>query len=62
MYGSNPVVNFRTTAADCQHHIQVMKTVNKALPPGSNWVIEVGHNGNGNIEVCVVRCMYGGED
>jgi hypothetical protein len=29
-----------------------MQTVNKKLPAGSNWVIEVGHNGNGNVEVC----------
>ncbi len=43
--------NFRVKSVDLAHHIDVMKTINKRLPAGSNWVIEVGHNGNGNIEV-----------
>lgn len=45
--------NFRTTTTDMNHHISVMTTINKKLTagnPGSNWIIEVGHNGNGNIE------------
>lgn len=43
--------NFRVSAADLTHHITVMANINKKLNPGSNWWIEVGHNGNGNIEV-----------
>lgn len=27
-----------------------MSTINSKLNPGSNWWIEIGHNGNGNIE------------
>jgi hypothetical protein len=54
MYGSDPIVNFRTTANDVYHHVSVMATINKKLPAGSNWVIEVGHNGNGNVEVCLL--------
>lgn len=43
--------NFRCSAADVAHHITVMASINKRLNKGSNWWIEVGHNGNGNIEV-----------
>ncbi|PMD48386.1 hypothetical protein L207DRAFT_575058 [Hyaloscypha variabilis F] len=50
IYASDPITNYRVTAADVQHHIGVMQTINKKLPAGSNWVIEVGHNGNGNVE------------
>jgi hypothetical protein len=42
--------NFRCSATDVAHHVTVMSGVNKRLNPGSNWVIEIGHNGNGNIE------------
>ncbi|KAH6719343.1 hypothetical protein BKA61DRAFT_731797 [Leptodontidium sp. MPI-SDFR-AT-0119] len=42
--------NFRVSSSDLSHHVTVMKTINKRLPAGSKWVIEVGHNGNGNIE------------
>ncbi|XMA11469.1 hypothetical protein WAI453_004260 [Rhynchosporium graminicola] len=30
--------------------IIVLRNINKRLPAGSKWVIEIGHNGNGNIE------------
>lgn len=43
--------NFRVSTTDLSHHVTFMKDVNKRLPAGSKWVIEVGHNGNGNIEV-----------
>jgi hypothetical protein len=39
------------TPADLDQHVTWMKTVNKMMPAGSAWFIEVGHNGNGNIEV-----------
>jgi len=49
----NTGVNFRVASSDVSHHITVMKTVNKKLPAGSNWFMEIGHNGNGNIEVAL---------
>lgn len=43
--------NFRCSTVDVAHHITVMAGINKRLPAGSNWFMEIGHNGNGNIEV-----------
>lgn len=43
---------FRIEAADLAAHISWMASVNAKLPAGSNYTIEVGHNGNGNIGVC----------
>lgn len=43
--------DFRITGADLAHHITAMNTINERLPAGSKWMIEIGHNGNGNIEV-----------
>ncbi|KAL2062014.1 hypothetical protein VTL71DRAFT_6280 [Oculimacula yallundae] len=40
---------FRTEPADLAAHISWMASVNGKLPTGSNYTIEVGHNGNGNI-------------
>ncbi|ESZ97904.1 hypothetical protein SBOR_1703 [Sclerotinia borealis F-4128] len=41
---------YRIGADDLAQHITFMRTINSKLNPGSNWFIEVGHNGNGNIE------------
>ncbi|KAG4444006.1 hypothetical protein IFR05_000466 [Cadophora sp. M221] len=40
---------FRIEAADLVAHVSWMASVNAKLPAGSNYTIEVGHNGNGNI-------------
>jgi hypothetical protein len=42
---------FRIDTASLTAHINFMKTMNAKLNPGSDWWMEVGHNGNGNIEV-----------
>ena len=42
---------FRIDTASLTAHITFMKTMNAKLNPGSDWWMEVGHNGNGNIEV-----------
>jgi hypothetical protein len=42
---------FQITPADLAQHVSWMKTVNAKLPSGSNYFVEIGHNGNGNIEV-----------
>jgi len=44
---------YRILPADFQEHVSWMKEVNSKLPPGSSYVIELGHNGNGNIEAAV---------
>jgi hypothetical protein len=44
---------YRIKPADFQEHIAWMKDLNSRLPAGSSYVIELGHNGNGNIESAV---------
>ncbi|KAF7949836.1 uncharacterized protein EAE97_003345 [Botrytis byssoidea] len=41
---------YRIGTADLAQHITFMGEINSKLNAGSNWFIEVGHNGNGNIE------------
>ncbi|CAD6500007.1 BgTH12-04112 [Blumeria graminis f. sp. triticale] len=41
---------FQIAPSDLSQHMSWMKTVNDRLPAGSDWFIELGHNGNGNIE------------
>jgi len=42
---------YQNTPADLAAHIPWMASVNSRLPAGSSWFMEIGHNGNGNIEV-----------
>lgn len=46
-------VNFRIRPADLEAHISWMASLNARLPAGSNYFIEIGHNGNGDIEAAV---------
>lgn len=41
---------YQVTTADLAQHITWMASVNSRLSPGSNYFMEIGHNGNGNIE------------
>lgn len=41
---------YRIDTASLAEHITWMASINSRLPSGSRYVIEVGHNGNGNIE------------
>ncbi|KAG9237924.1 hypothetical protein BJ875DRAFT_540047 [Amylocarpus encephaloides] len=41
---------FRITPADLATHVQWQGSVLSKMPVGSNYTIEIGHNGNGNIE------------
>jgi hypothetical protein len=43
--------DFRISTADLATHIQWQASIGSKLPAGSNYTIELGHNGNGNIEV-----------
>ncbi|KHJ33641.1 putative extracellular serine-rich protein [Erysiphe necator] len=49
--------------SDLEQHVSWAETVNERLPAGSNWFIELGHNGNGNIEaaatVSSISCGIG---
>ncbi|KAE8446471.1 hypothetical protein EG329_011934 [Mollisiaceae sp. DMI_Dod_QoI] len=52
MFLTSPIYSggtFRVEPADLAPHISWMAAVNAKLPSGSNWTMEVGHNGNGNI-------------
>jgi len=42
---------YQITTTDLAQHITWMASVNAKLPAGSNYFIEIGHNGNGNIDV-----------
>jgi hypothetical protein len=42
---------YQVTTDDLDEHIQWMADINTRITTGSSYFIEVGHNGNGNIEV-----------
>lgn len=42
---------YQITPADLAQHVTWSADINSRMPEGSDWFIEVGHNGNGNIEV-----------
>ncbi|KAF1348161.1 hypothetical protein BDV97DRAFT_299295 [Delphinella strobiligena] len=46
-------VNFRVRPADLEAHVSWMASLNARLPAGSNYFIEIGHNGNGAVEAAV---------
>lgn len=46
-----PTTNIRVGPNDLDAHVTWMPTVRTKLNAGSYWYAEVGHNGNGNIEV-----------
>lgn len=43
--------SYKTTTADLDGHITWMEDLNSRLPAGSNFKVELGHNGNGDIQV-----------
>ena len=47
----SPGGTFRIRPADFAAHITWMNTLNAKLPKGSNYTMELAHNGNGNIIV-----------
>jgi hypothetical protein len=56
----DPSGNYRVVPSDLEGHIPWMASINSRLPPGSNYTIELGHNGNGNIGICnccVLPCL-----
>jgi hypothetical protein len=42
---------YRVSVAEMTQIASWIPTINAKMPAGSNWFPEVGHNGNGNIEV-----------
>ncbi|KAF2423714.1 hypothetical protein EJ08DRAFT_700958 [Tothia fuscella] len=45
--------NFRLRPADLDAHVAWTKDINGRLPAGSNFFVEIGHNGNGDIQAAV---------
>ncbi|KAH8662888.1 hypothetical protein BGZ60DRAFT_380626 [Tricladium varicosporioides] len=43
--------SYQITTADLAQHVTWTPLINAKLPAGSSYFIEIGHNGNGNIEV-----------
>lgn len=41
---------FRVRTSDLDEHVAWQKRLNARLPAGSSYVVEMGHNGNGNVE------------
>lgn len=41
--------NFRLRPADLQAHVTWTRNINGRMPAGSNYFVELGHNGNGDI-------------
>ncbi|RKF82555.1 putative extracellular serine-rich protein [Golovinomyces cichoracearum] len=50
---SPPGETLQIVPSDLEQHVSWTATVNERLSNGSNWFIELGHNGNGNIETAV---------
>lgn len=46
---SPPDKNFRLRPGDLAEHVTWMKNINGRMPAGSNYFVELGHNGNGDI-------------
>jgi hypothetical protein len=46
---------YKTTTADLDGHITWMADLNRRLPSGSKFKMELGHNGNGDIEVATTN-------
>lgn len=44
---------FRLRTTDLEAHVTWMADLNSRLPAGSSYIVELGHNGNGNIEIAV---------
>ncbi|KAE9978646.1 hypothetical protein Vi05172_g3830 [Venturia inaequalis] len=50
---------FRIRPADLEGHITWQKDINSRLPRGSMFMLETGHNGNGDIEAAVALSTNG---
>src|SRR4051794_26149486 len=50
---------FRIRPADMEHHITWQDDLNRRLPKGSRYQLEIGHNGNGDIEAAVSLNVQG---
>ncbi|EHK96873.1 hypothetical protein M7I_7417 [Glarea lozoyensis 74030] len=49
LYDHN-TTEFRVRGADLDNHVAWIPKITKKLNTGSSWFMEIGHNGNGNIE------------
>ncbi|KAK3342191.1 hypothetical protein B0T25DRAFT_617998 [Lasiosphaeria hispida] len=51
IYNTSPVENFRIATSDLNNHVTWQTSLNGRLPSGSNFFIELAHNGAGDLEV-----------
>ena len=49
---------YQITTADLTQHRTWQTALNAKLPAGSNYFLEIAHNGNGNIEVLCPETVY----
>lgn len=47
--------SYKITTADLDGHVAWMADLNRRLPTGSNFKVELGHNGNGDINVATAE-------
>ncbi|KAI6791281.1 hypothetical protein KC361_g7427 [Hortaea werneckii] len=45
--------NFRIRTGDLEAHVSWMNDINSRMPAGSDYFLELGHNGNGDIEAAI---------
>lgn len=50
---------FRTRPSDLDAHVAWQANLNSRLPAGSSYRMEIGHNGNGNVEFAVLNDTTG---
>jgi hypothetical protein len=48
LYQSN--TNYRITVPDLENYVTWQQDIRSRLPPGSNYTMEIGHNGNGVVD------------
>jgi len=51
---------FKVSVADLEEHKSWMNSINSRLPAGSDYFMEIAHNGNGNIEVSLALFCFPG--
>lgn len=49
---------YQITTADLAQHRTWQTALNAKLPAGSNYFLEIAHNGNGNIEVSCPETLH----
>lgn len=59
LYQADDITTFRARPSDLESIAAWQADLNTRLPPGSSYTVEIGHNGNGNIEFSVLNDTAG---